>query len=249
MENQYREFLQAIPKRYFTGAYREADNTISGIFAVAMDVTEQVIARKKTEEAEEKARLAVNLAHLGVFELTYATNELIADKTIPEMMGFDQVVSREEFAATIHPEDLSVREQAHKISLISGQLDYKSRVIWKDKSIHWLRFTGKVLFDKDKAVNFIEEIEALYQKQQTKIDIDSVTQQEIPEQERNVLVLSIHVAGEWQNVLRLLDLIGSMAHKISISSLHLNQTQVSNETGSSTPMWSATFVVNAVMAK
>jgi PAS domain S-box-containing protein len=128
-------------------AYKDTDGTITGILAIAIDVTAQVIARKKIEEAEEKARLAINSAELGVYEIVYATDEMNTDKRFKEIWGFDHPALRHEYAKVIHPDDLLHRQLAHDASLKTGQLDYQTRVIWKDKSIHWVRITGKVLFD------------------------------------------------------------------------------------------------------
>jgi PAS domain S-box-containing protein len=51
-------------------AFRDADGTISGVMAVAVDVTKEVIARKKLEESENKIRTLIESAPfpIGVYE-------------------------------------------------------------------------------------------------------------------------------------------------------------------------------------
>src|SRR5690606_20233933 len=50
-------------------ALRETDNTISGVMAVAVEVTEEVIARKKLEERESQIRALIESAPfpIGVY--------------------------------------------------------------------------------------------------------------------------------------------------------------------------------------
>ncbi len=43
---------------------------------VSIDVTEQVMARQKVEAAEQKARIAIESAELGVYEINMLTNEI-----------------------------------------------------------------------------------------------------------------------------------------------------------------------------
>lgn len=127
--------------------YKDSDGTILGVLTISIDVTVQVLARKKIEEAEGRARLAINSAELGVYEVTYSTNEVITDNRFKEIWGVDQSITRPGYASYIHPDDQPLREAAHKASLKSGQLYYQARIVWKDKSIHWVRITGKVIYD------------------------------------------------------------------------------------------------------
>ena len=64
-----------------TKPFRESDGTISGVIVVATEITEQVSAKQKIEEAEERARLAVDAVGLGTFDLNLITNESITSKT------------------------------------------------------------------------------------------------------------------------------------------------------------------------
>jgi signal transduction histidine kinase len=145
-------------------AYRDTDGVITGILAIAIDVTAQVMSRMKIEEAEEKARLAIRSAELGVYETNLATDEMITDSRFKEIWGFDYDAQRWEYAKAIHPYDLPTRNKAHETALITGQLEYSARVIWKDRSEHWVRVTGKVMFDEKnvpvKLIGIIQDITA-----------------------------------------------------------------------------------------
>lgn len=127
-------------------AFREPDGTISGVMAVATDVTQQVLARKKIQEAEEKARLAIESADLGSYEVNLRTNEMKTSDRFDEIWGIKSV-SRNQLANQIHPEDISIRDEAHLKSLETGFLDFETRVLHDENSVKWVRVKGKLLFD------------------------------------------------------------------------------------------------------
>lgn len=130
-------------------AFRDSEGRISGVLVVAVDVTEQVIARQKIEQAEESARLAIESADLGKYEINLLTDAMKTSDRFNQIWGVEQSVKRKEFTSYIHPDDQAVRIAAHLESLETGNLHYEARVIWEDKSIHWVRVKGKVLYDEN----------------------------------------------------------------------------------------------------
>jgi len=136
--------------------FKENDGTISGVIAVATDVTEQVNAKKRIEEAEERSRLAVQAVGLGTYDLDLLTGEIITSTIFANIFGFDDPVQRDEYVAVFHPDDLEPRANAHVQAITSGKLIYEARVIWKDKTIHWVKVEGKVFYDaKGKATRIL----------------------------------------------------------------------------------------------
>jgi PAS domain S-box-containing protein len=141
--------LQVVYVDFVYEAFRELDGSISGIIAVAIDVTQQFLSRKKIEEAEEKARLAIDSADLGSYEVNLKNNEMQTSDRFNAIWGIKEKASREELAAFIHPDDRELRNEAHKKALVSGNLDYESRLLRDDKSMSWVRIKGTVLFDEN----------------------------------------------------------------------------------------------------
>lgn len=129
--------------------YRENDGTISGVIAVATEITDQLIAKQKIEDAEERAKLAVDAVGLGIYDLNLLTGEMFTTDQFANIFGFDEPVPRSEYVTAFNPDDLELRERAHKEALVSGQLTYEARVIWKDKSVHWVRVEGKVIYSPE----------------------------------------------------------------------------------------------------
>jgi PAS domain S-box-containing protein len=140
LENVYFDFVYE--------PFREIDGTISGVIAVATEVTDQVTARQRIEEAEERARLAMDAVGLGTYDLNLETGEMITTTQFAQIFGFEQPVPRSAYIAVFHPDDQELREQAHADAVTSGKLFYKSRVNWPDGSLHWVRVEGKVYYDK-----------------------------------------------------------------------------------------------------
>lgn len=130
-------------------AFRDENGVISGVMAVVIDVTEQVLSRKEIEEAQQKANLAVESADLGPYEVDIASNIITTSDRFNEIWGVKGEVTREKLIAFIHPEDRGIREKAHAESLITGNLHYETRIIQGDNSEHWVKIKGTVLFDKN----------------------------------------------------------------------------------------------------
>ncbi len=135
----------------FYEAYRESDGTITGIIAVLIDVTEQVLARKKIEESEQRIRLAVESARLGTFEIDLLSKKIIFSERLAEIFGleYSNETSHLDLKEAMHPDDIAARDKAHDISLQSGILFYEARVVWKDNSVHWIRTNGRVIHDNN----------------------------------------------------------------------------------------------------
>ena len=129
--------------------FLESDGTISGVIAVTQEVTEQVLIRKKIEEAEERARLAIEAAQLGTFDFDIANAINISSSRLYEIFNIPENSTHSDFVKRIHPEDLIIREKAISEALKTGSLFYEARLIHADGSLHWIRIEGKVLFDKD----------------------------------------------------------------------------------------------------
>jgi PAS domain S-box-containing protein len=144
-------------------AFEGEDGNYSGIIAVATDVTEQVIARKKIQLAEESARLAIESADLGTYEINLKTGEMFTSQRFRDIWGINQETNdRTVFASRIHPDDQAVREKAHSNSQVTGVVDYEARVIKDDKSIAWVRIKGKIINNQagepDKLLGVIQDI-------------------------------------------------------------------------------------------
>lgn len=129
--------------------YREPDGIISGVIAVATEVTELAKAKSHAEQAEARARLATDAVGLGTFDLDLHSGEMITSQKFAEIFGFDEPVARAAYISVFHPDDLQNRITAHEQALKTGALFYEARVLWKNGSVHWVKVEGKVFYDNN----------------------------------------------------------------------------------------------------
>lgn len=127
--------------------YCETDGCIIGVMILCHDVTDHVESRKRTQQAEEKLRLAIESADLGTYELDMCTGKITVSDRFREIWGVQNDLSREELVKKVHRDDQAMREQAHLQSLITGHLFYEARVMFSSKEYKWVRVNGRVLFD------------------------------------------------------------------------------------------------------
>ena len=135
---------------YYDFTYTPIFNSEGEVYAIldiAIDVTENVLALKRIEEAEEKTRLAIESADLGQYETNLLTGEMKTSARFNEIWGVDKNLNRSELATLIHPQDREIRQKAHEISVNTGYLDYESRLLHDDGNERWVRVKGKVIYD------------------------------------------------------------------------------------------------------
>ncbi|MDB5247570.1 MAG: hypothetical protein JWQ40_1964 [Segetibacter sp.] len=127
---------------------KEDDGTIKRIMVLAINVTDKVIARKEIEYSEERARLAIDSAELGTFEVNLMTDEIVSSIRMDSIFGLSGSVDRNRFISSIHPDDIVARDSAYRQAYQTGRLEYESRVIWNDGTVHWVRIKGRLFLDE-----------------------------------------------------------------------------------------------------
>ena|GEM_PF-5274552 len=149
---------------YFNFVYqplRDDDDAVNGIMVVAYEVTEQVISRKRIEDAEERLRLAVEAGELAIYDYNLVTGKVVSSPRLFEICGFEisSNFNHADFLAMIKPEDLPIRNKAFEKAIKTGLLMYEVRITWSDKSTHWIRVRGKVHYnEKGEAVRVVGTI-------------------------------------------------------------------------------------------
>ncbi|OMQ13165.1 PAS domain-containing protein [[Flexibacter] sp. ATCC 35103] len=130
----------------------EKDGEASGVMVTVNDVTAKVEARKKVEDAEERARLASEIAQIATWDLNVPTQELIYSENLAIVFGYEKTtkLTRAQIQGQIHPDDKPILEEAYHRALRTSIYKYESRFIKPDTSIVWIRAHGKIFFDENK---------------------------------------------------------------------------------------------------
>ncbi|KQS31113.1 PAS domain-containing protein [Dyadobacter sp. Leaf189] len=127
----------------------ELDGTVSGIMVSVNDVTEKVRFRQQIAEAADRLSLATDGTKLATWDLNLQTYEIIYSGRLATIFGYDEsaVLTHAALRDHIHPEDRkAIVEKAFEAALETGSYYYEARVIHPDKSIHWIRTQGKILY-------------------------------------------------------------------------------------------------------
>jgi PAS domain S-box-containing protein len=130
--------------------FKEEDGTITGVLTIAIDVTEQVLLRKKLEENEKRLKVSLEAAKLGVWEIDMETGETVRDSKHDEIFGYDKPEkewSLEKFLNHIHPEDIDIILQKSENAKKGNSIEYECRIITKDGKVKWIEVKGKSLLD------------------------------------------------------------------------------------------------------
>ena len=175
--------LQTVFVKFVYEAFRDEDGTISGIMALADEITDQVETRQKIEHAEQKARVAIESAELGVYEASMTENLIEGDSRFYQLFGFDHEVPWDQLTSLIHPDDELVRKKAHQEAIETGKLYYEARFIYADKSEHWIKVYGKFFYNEhhapEKLLGVVEDITLQKQLERQKDDFLSMASHEL----------------------------------------------------------------------
>ncbi|WP_159453812.1 PAS domain S-box protein [Ohtaekwangia koreensis] len=128
----------------------ETDGTVSGIMVTVSDVTEKAESRQQIKDAVERLSLATEGTQLATWDLNLVTFDIIYSKRLLKIFGYDEdkILTHPEMRSHVHPDDIhSVVEKAFEKALLTGIYYYEARIIRPDKSVHWIRTHGKVIFD------------------------------------------------------------------------------------------------------
>lgn len=127
----------------------EIDGHVSGVMVTANDVTLTVKTREMLELQETQLRLSSDANGQATYEMDFTTDKLTHCKNLTKIYGIDPGVqlTHQEIHTFFHPEDVvEIVEKAYITSQITGVLVFDARVIWPDKTIHWIRTHGRMLY-------------------------------------------------------------------------------------------------------
>ncbi|MBK7885727.1 MAG: PAS domain-containing protein [Chitinophagaceae bacterium] len=144
---------------YFTFSYspiRDESGKVGGVLITIIEITEQVISRKKIEENEQRLKLAIQTTNLGTWEYSYDNDELIWSEECRNIYGLpkETKINLQVFRDYIYPEDREYVQQEIQKSKnpdSAGIYDIIYRIVqYGNNSIRWIRAQGKVFFTQEK---------------------------------------------------------------------------------------------------
>jgi PAS domain S-box-containing protein len=133
---------------------KNASGETDGLLAFCYEVSEQVLSRNQLQDAESRSRLAIEAARMGTFDWNLQNQQFISSERLVEIFGYHDAgkTNHQDLIDRFHPEDKHIRDEAVNNSFTSGSLKYEVRIIWPDKSIHWINVYGKISHDNSRNI-------------------------------------------------------------------------------------------------
>ena len=124
----------------------DTQKNFAGYVGSCTDVTEIINKDAALREFEERVRLAAEAAHLGVWELDAATNEMWISDSARALFQFDSEtrVNHALLQDRVHPEDRALRDSAVKAAVETrGEYEIEYRILLPDGNLRWIGGRGR----------------------------------------------------------------------------------------------------------
>jgi PAS domain S-box-containing protein len=112
---------------------------------------EDIRERKRTDtalkESEQRLNLALESAQVGMWDLDLVTDTSVRSLRHDQIFGYSSPVptwGAAIFMNHVVPEDREVAKRAFEEAFTSGNFEMECRILWADKSIHWISAKGRV---------------------------------------------------------------------------------------------------------
>ena len=129
-----------------------ADGAPEWMFGTHEDVSERIAEQKALQEAKERISLATDSGGIGIWEWDMVNNTLNWDAWMYRLYGTskeDGISAYDLWTKSIHPDDVTTTNAAMQTAIAgSALLDVEFRILWPDKTIRFLRSTGRVTRDE-----------------------------------------------------------------------------------------------------
>lgn len=135
---------------------------VYGIMNTGMDVTSLHLAREEAQSASEQLQLAVEASGLGTYEIDLLNGNITTSGNFKSIWNIEGPITDQAILARLHPDDIPVREKAHKEAEHNGLISYQARILDEEQGVRWTKINGKIIKDETgravKITGIIEDI-------------------------------------------------------------------------------------------
>jgi PAS domain S-box-containing protein len=136
----------------------DGQKNFAGYIGSCIDITESLSKEEALREFEERVSLAAQAAHLGVWELDTATNEIWMSDSARALFQLDSEaqVSPAVLQDRVHPEDRARRDSAVKAAIeTQGEYEIEYRIVLPDGTLRWISGRGRCVPKQDAGTRLI----------------------------------------------------------------------------------------------
>jgi two-component system cell cycle sensor histidine kinase/response regulator CckA len=121
---------------------------VTGLAVASAVWSERDRATRALQESEERLRLALDSARMGIWYWSVKHNRLTWDDNLRRLYALgpgDAVTSYEQFIGRVHPDDRQFVSRSVQHALETGEsLDYEFRILLPDGQVRWIADLGRV---------------------------------------------------------------------------------------------------------
>lgn len=166
---------------------RDEQDQIIGIVNISVDLTEQVVNRKRLEESQHRLDLAIEANKLGIWEFDLINNTSVRSSRYDEIFGYENGApswwGREDFVRHIMEEDLPIYKAAFQKAQLQGDMESEIRIITANGTMKWIGVRGVVLKNEDgipvKAIGITVDVTERKKQETQKNEFISIVSHEL----------------------------------------------------------------------
>ncbi|WP_407430195.1 ATP-binding protein [Arcticibacter sp.] len=166
---------------------RNQRNEIIGVVNISVELTEQVVNRKRLEESQHRLGLAIEANKLGIWEFDLINNTSIRSARYDEIFGYENGApswwGREDFVRHITEEDLPIYRGAFQKALLHGEMEAEVRIVTAQGTMKWIGVRGVILKNDDgipvKAIGITVDVTERKKQETQKDEFISIVSHEL----------------------------------------------------------------------
>lgn len=139
--------------RWNNTALRDVDGVISGTVSLGEDITDRWYIEAALRGSEERLRLALDAAHMGIFDWDVPNKRITWSRWHEELWGFklgEFDGTYKGYVQRIHADDMpGINAEIARCIVARTPFVREFRVVWPDGSTHWISGRGEFTFDSD----------------------------------------------------------------------------------------------------
>ncbi|MFA6001852.1 MAG: diguanylate cyclase [Thermoleophilia bacterium] len=132
-------------------SWRAIYNKNDGLtYATARDITESKHTAEELKLNKLRLDLAVDASQVGIWELDLIKDTSVRNLRHDQIFGYEEMMAdwgAKKFFEHIITEDRPSVQTAFDVAMKQDRLFFECRILWPDKSIHWITATGKTVRD------------------------------------------------------------------------------------------------------